>query len=72
VIFAGVLGLFIGAHFAVRRLAPNADPVLLPLAALLNGLGFVTVARLDPGLGRVQAVWTAVSIVRLHPHVGAP
>lgn len=63
VIFAGVLGLFIGAHFAVRRLAPNADPVLLPLAALLNGLGFVTVARLDPGLGRVQAVWTAVSIV---------
>jgi peptidoglycan glycosyltransferase len=63
VIFAGVLGLFVLAHFAVRRLAPNADPVLLPLAALLNGLGFVTVARLDPGLGRVQAVWTAVSIV---------
>jgi len=63
VIFAAVLGLFILAHFAVRRLAPNADPVLLPLAALLNGLGFVTVARLDPGLGRVQAVWTGVSVV---------
>jgi cell division protein FtsW (lipid II flippase) len=62
VIFAAVLGLFVLAHFAVRRLAPNADPVLLPLAALLNGLGFVTVARLDPGLGRIQAVWTAVSI----------
>ena len=62
VIFAAVLGLFVVAHFAVRRLAPNADPVLLPIAALLNGLGFVTVARLDPGLGRVQAVWTAVSV----------
>ncbi len=62
VIFAGVLGLFVLAHLAVRRLAPNADSVLLPLAALLNGLGFVTVARLDPGLGRVQAVWTAVSV----------
>jgi cell division protein FtsW (lipid II flippase) len=63
VIFVAVLGLFLGAHVAVRRLAPEADPVLLPLAALLNGLGFVTVARIDSGLGRIQAIWTAVSIV---------
>jgi cell division protein FtsW (lipid II flippase) len=63
VIFAAVLGLFVVAHLAVRRLAPNADPVLLPIAALLNGIGFVTVARLDSGLGRVQAIWTAVSVL---------
>ena len=62
VILAGVLALFVGAHLAVRRLAPEADPVLLPLAAFLNGLGFVTVARIDPGLGRIQAIWTAVSV----------
>ena len=62
VIFVGVLGLFLVAHLAVRRLAPDADPVLLPLAALLNGLGFVTVARLDSNLGRIQAIWTAASV----------
>jgi cell division protein FtsW (lipid II flippase) len=62
VIFAVVLALFVGAHLAVRRLAPDADPVLLPLAALLNGLGFVTVARIDSNLGRIQAIWTAVSV----------
>jgi cell division protein FtsW (lipid II flippase) len=33
-------------HLAVRRLAPWADPLLLPLAALLNGLGIVMVYRL--------------------------
>ena len=63
VILVAVLGLFIAAHVAVRRLAPDADPVLLPIAALLNGLGFVTVARLDSNLGRIQAIWTAVSVL---------
>lgn len=63
VIFVAVLGLFVAAHVAVRRLAPDANQVLLPIAALLNGLGFVTVARLDSNLGRIQAAWTAVSVV---------
>ena len=34
------------AHLAVRRFAPWADPLLLPLAALLNGLGIVMMYRL--------------------------
>jgi len=63
VILLAVLGLFIAAHVAVRRLGPDAGPVLLPIAALLNGLGFVTVARLDSNLGRIQAIWTAVSVL---------
>ena len=39
--------LMVGAHVAVRRFAPYADPLLLPLAALLNGLGIVMIYRLQ-------------------------
>ncbi|MER5402334.1 FtsW/RodA/SpoVE family cell cycle protein [Streptomyces sp. NPDC002599] len=42
------LGLLAGvAHLAVRKFAPYADPLLLPLATLLNGLGLVMIWRLD-------------------------
>ena len=60
---AVVFGLLIVAHIAVRRLAPEADGLLLPLAALLNGIGYVFIARLKPSLAGLQASWTAVGIV---------
>ncbi|MEV5444394.1 FtsW/RodA/SpoVE family cell cycle protein [Streptomyces sp. NPDC052644] len=42
------LGLLAGiAHLLVRRFATYADPLLLPLATLLNGLGLVLIWRLD-------------------------
>ncbi len=42
------LGLLAGiGHLAVRRFAPYADPLMLPLATLLNGLGLVVIWRLD-------------------------
>ena len=62
VFLLAVLGLYLVAHLAVRRFAPRADPTLLPIAALLNGIGFVTISRLDRDLARVQAVWTAVGV----------
>jgi peptidoglycan glycosyltransferase len=57
-----VLGLLVIAHVATRRLAPNADGTLLPLAALLNGLGYVFIARLDHNLAGLQALWTALGV----------
>jgi cell division protein FtsW (lipid II flippase) len=57
-----VFGLLAVAHIATRRLAPDADPILLPMAALLNGIGYVFIARLDEDLAGLQALWTAVGI----------
>src|SRR5271170_188158 len=34
------------AHLAMRRWAPYADPLLLPLATLINGIGIVFIYRL--------------------------
>ncbi len=61
-ILAVIVGLLAAAHLATRRLAPQADPVLLPVAAALNGLGYVMIARLDEDLAALQATWTAVGI----------
>jgi peptidoglycan glycosyltransferase len=68
-LFGILCGLFLVAHLAVRRLAPRADATLLPTVALLLGIGFVMLSRLDlhpdPQQGRVaptQAVWIAVGI----------
>ena len=38
--------IIIGAHLAVRKFAPYADPLLLPIATVLNGLGLVMIYRL--------------------------
>jgi cell division protein FtsW (lipid II flippase) len=39
--------IMLGAHLAMRRWAPYADPLLLPIATLLNGLGIVMIYRLN-------------------------
>jgi cell division protein FtsW (lipid II flippase) len=57
-----VFVLIFAAHIAVRRLAPNADPILLPTAGLLNGVGYVFIARLSSHEARLQAFWTALGI----------
>ena len=57
-----VLALFVAAHVGIRRLAPRADPLVLPLAVLLNGLGYVFIARLDEQLASQQAAWTGIGV----------
>ncbi|MCP4435173.1 MAG: FtsW/RodA/SpoVE family cell cycle protein [Actinomycetia bacterium] len=59
---AGVLLLVVIAHIVTRKVAPAADALLLPIAALLNGIGYVFIARLDKDLAALQATWTFVGI----------
>jgi peptidoglycan glycosyltransferase len=58
-----VVILLLAAHLVVRLVVPLADGLLLPLAALLNGLGYVMIARLDEGLAASQSAWTFLGLV---------
>ncbi|MCU1503032.1 MAG: putative FtsW/RodA/SpoVE family cell cycle protein, partial [Ilumatobacteraceae bacterium] len=58
-----LLGLLVVAHIANRWLAAGADGTLLPLAALLNGIGYVIIARLSDRLASLQTTWTFVAII---------
>ena len=61
--FLGVIAaLLAAAHIATRRFAKHADAGLLPVAGLLNGLGYVMIVRLNPVLANRQAAWTGVGI----------
>jgi cell division protein FtsW (lipid II flippase) len=73
----GFVALALAAHFAVRWLAPYADPVILPAAITLNGIGLVLIHRLDLASSKaahasghsagvadapLQLVWTIIGI----------
>ena len=61
--FLGFLLLILmSAHIAVRLLAPGADGTLLPLAVMLNGLGYVMIARLSERLAGLQTTWTFIGV----------
>ncbi len=52
------------AHIANRIFVPSAHPVILPIAFLLNGIGYVMIFRIDLGkagadYAPLQAAWTA-------------
>jgi cell division protein FtsW (lipid II flippase) len=57
-----VVTLAVVAHVGNRWLAAESNPVLLPLVFLLNGIGYVVIARWDPGSAKVQAGWSALGI----------
>jgi cell division protein FtsW (lipid II flippase) len=62
-LLVGMLALGGVAHIANRIFAPAAVPVILPIAFLLNGLGYVMILRIDlakaENFAPLQAAWTA-------------
>ena len=63
-VYAGFFfALYAVAHVGLRAGLPDADPWLLPLAALLTGIGLTEIYRLDPVLARDQSVWIVVGLI---------
>ncbi len=68
--------LFLGISVGMGLRAPRADQILLPLVALLAGLGLLLTARLEPGLAAdypeaytgidaKQSLWVTLGVVML-------
>ncbi len=61
----GIVLISLLMHFAIQRYAPRASQILLPIATLLNGIGYVEIARWNPPFARDQAMWFLISAVGL-------
>lgn len=67
----GLAVLVIGLHIVVRLRAPDADPLLLPIAVALNGIGIAEIYRIDlaenltgwDSTATRQILWTAMAII---------
>ncbi|MFB9959506.1 FtsW/RodA/SpoVE family cell cycle protein [Agromyces bracchium] len=67
---AGLSALVFGLHIAMRFVARDADPFLLPIATVLNGLGIAMIYRIDIAYGDAgwdsaavrQIVWSVIAI----------
>ncbi|MBB4895282.1 cell division protein FtsW (lipid II flippase) [Streptomyces olivoverticillatus] len=68
---AALVCLAVVPHLAMRRWAPYADPLILPLAVLLSAFGLVLLYRLDPAYrleyhaeatAPAQLVWTVTGV----------
>jgi cell division protein FtsW (lipid II flippase) len=56
------IGLYLIAHLVTRLTLPAADPFLLPIVALLTGIGLTLIYRIDPELALRQGAWIAVGL----------
>ena len=54
--------LYLAAHLAARLTVPNADPYLLPLAALLTALGVTEIYRIQPKDAFKQGLWIVIAV----------
>ena len=67
----GLSVLVLAMHVALRVVASDADPFVLPIATVLNGLGIAMIYRLDLAKGHEgwgmasirQIAWTSIALV---------
>jgi peptidoglycan glycosyltransferase len=61
VFLTSIVAISLVLHVCIRFLAPNSSQVLLPIATLLNGVGYVEIARWDSQAAGYQALWFLIS-----------
>jgi cell division protein FtsW (lipid II flippase) len=54
--------LYLAAHVVARIAVPQADPYLLPMAALLTAFGVTEIYRLNPDNAFRQGLWIVVGV----------
>ena len=59
---ATIVVAYLLTHVLTTWLAPGADPVLFPAAAVLAGLGYAMIFRLDSSLAGEQLAWILVGL----------
>ena len=63
------VAIFSGAalltYFWANRVAPGHDPLLLPSASLLSGLGLLVISRVAPNFLLRQLIWLVIGLVAL-------
>ncbi|WP_022902059.1 FtsW/RodA/SpoVE family cell cycle protein [Humibacter albus] len=67
----GLSALVVGMHVAMRYVAQDADPFILPIATVLNGIGIAEIYRIDIARGDSgwesaavrQIAWTAIAVI---------
>lgn len=59
----GMFATFVVAHIAIRKLAPGADPAILPISFALSGIGIAFITRLAPDLAMRQVGWLFLGVV---------
>ena len=71
VLTAGLGAITLAIHISLRLVAPQADPFILPVITVLNGLGIAEIYRIDiekhqvgwAAAGVRQIAWTALAMV---------
>ncbi|WP_321970636.1 FtsW/RodA/SpoVE family cell cycle protein [Paratractidigestivibacter sp.] len=61
----GLFAAFAAAHVAIRKLAPAADPAILPIVFMLSGVGITYLTRLKPELAVNQVIWLFLSVATM-------
>lgn len=57
---AGAIALM---HVVTRRFAPSSDPLLVPIALALAGVGYAMIRRLQPSLAGPQLAWIIIGLL---------
>lgn len=61
--FLVLLGIIVVVQVVNRHFVPFADPIIMPIVLVLNGIGYVMINRLVPSEASKQFLWTVIGLL---------